>query len=181
MDDATNVSPGEIPSQTATEPACPLWKRLLIGKNPRHTFTRILVTTLALLLLFKYVLMPIKVAGMSMDPSYLDHKVYFANRLAYLFSEPQRGDVVVVEIPGQDRLLKRVVGLPGERVRYDRGRIWINGELLDEPYVRFKDSLGGSRRADQLEDGYYFIAGDNRRNTVFGPVRRAYIVGKVVF
>lgn len=161
--------------------ACPLWKRILIGKNPRRTFTRILVTSLCLLLLFKYVLMPIKVAGMSMDPSFLDHKVYFVNRLAYLWSKPGRGDVVVIEIPGEDRILKRVLGLPGETVRYDRGHVSINGERLDEPYVRFKESMGRARRVEKLEEDYYFVAGDNRRNTVFGAVRLGYIVGKVVF
>jgi signal peptidase I len=112
----------------------------------------------------------IVVKGMSMEPLLQPGRLLVLDRTAYRTSDgagPHRGDVVVfrhVE-PGYDEyLVKRVIGLPGELVRVDTGRVSINGTQLDEPYVRATDDYtyplgGGSVR---VPDGAYFVLGDNR-------------------
>ena len=72
-----------------------------------------------------------------MLPTYHDGQINFLNRLAYLRHEPQRGDVVGIRYSGDSiLLLKRIVGLPGEEVSFDEGKLFINGKPLEEPYVK---------------------------------------------
>jgi signal peptidase I len=140
-----------------------------------------LVLLVAIILcLFRWVLIPIRVSGMSMEPAFKDGKVTVVNHLSYKWSRPKRGDVVAFRYPaGNLVLLKRVVALPGERVRVDDGRVYVNGKLLQEPYLRFHRGLAS--REIQLEDGWYYVIGDNRGISVSAAIPFEWMLGKVMF
>src|SRR5262245_48406077 len=113
------------------QPGKTSWLRtIVIGRNPLRTALRLVVVVVGILLLRAYVLLPIRVDGPSMQPNYREHSINIVNRLAYLRSEPQRGDVVAIRYSGVSRLsgksimlMKRVVGLPGETIE------WVEGKL----------------------------------------------------
>jgi signal peptidase I len=131
------------------------------------------------------------VDGDSMLPNFETDQFIIVSRLSYIIGEPQRGDVVVFHYPeNPDRdFIKRVVGLPGETLSIFGGRVYVNGRLLDEPYidlpyretfctgVRYPDSCTWLLGPDE-----YFVLGDNRNHSKdsedFGPVAREYIVGR---
>ena len=162
----------------------PSWLRtVLIGRNPRRTLARIGVMIVAVLLIRAYALIPITVKGPSMLPTYEERGVNFVNRLAYLHSDPQRGDVVAIRTSGTSIMyMKRVVGLPGETVAFHKGHLLINGKVLDEPYVKL--ACDWERAPVTLGDHQYFVVGDNRsmpeQYHVFGETDRVRIVGKIL-
>jgi signal peptidase I len=130
-------------------------------------------------------LLPIRVDGPSMLPTYRESSVNFVNRLAYLKNEPQRGDVVAVRYSGKSiMLMKRVVGLPGESIEFVAGRIVINGRFLDEPYLKYECDWTVRPEHFQLRDDEYYVVGDNRsmpfEDHKQGAARRERIVGKVL-
>jgi signal peptidase I len=157
------------------------WGRALIGRNPTVTAVRLVLLVVVSLVAFKLVLVPVKVTGRSMEPSYRDGRINFMHLLAYRTREPQRGDVVGIQFEGSRLiLLKRIVALPGERVSVRDGRVYINGESLDEPYARGAD-IPPTREEVLLEPDQYFAIGDNRDDSAYGLVRRNEIQGKVLF
>lgn len=127
---------------------------------------------------------PFRVVGPSMEPTYRSGQTVLVQD--YASTDPQRGDVVIFHPleNSQPSSMKRVVGLPGERVRVDaQGAVTINGAPLHEPYVKTGGNPFGVI-AVTLGPGEYFLLGDNRPNSLdsraFGPIPRANIVGKVV-
>jgi signal peptidase I len=168
------------------EPSRSWWRIVLIGvigRSPRFTVIRILCYVVLAWGVFGYVLRPMRVAGISMEPTYKLNQVNFINRWSYRSSEPQRGDVVAVRMAGESVLyLKRIIGLPGERVVFHRGQVFINGEELPEPYVKNRAPWNDPEM--ELGPDEYFLVGDNRgmaaRDHDHGAVRRSKIVGKVL-
>lgn len=160
------------------------WLRLLtIGRNPRLTLIRAACLAVVALLIFKFVLLPIRVIGGSMEPTYHERGVNVVNTWSYLRSNPQRGDVVGIRFSGRKRmLLKRIVGLPGELIGFRDGRVTLNGEKLDEPYVKFPSDW--NRDPVELGPDEYFAVGDNRSMPMethyFGKAKREKILGKVM-
>lgn len=164
----------------------PQWLRILtFGRNPKWTFIRLALLIISVFIVFKFVLTPpIRVTGISMFPTYHDGQINFINRLAYLRHEPQRGDVVGVRYSGPTvKLIKRVVGLPGEAVSFDDGKLIINGKPMDEPYV--KRPCSWTHKPLQLGPNEYYVVGDNRSmawdDHEHGAANRQRIVGKVLF
>lgn len=116
-----------------------------------------------------------------------------ANRFIYHFQDPERGDVIVFETPpeasrcefglGGETFVKRVVGMPGEMIRGRSGRIYIDGEELEEPYL--DDGVAEERSFPEqtVPDGHYFMLGDNRDQSCdsrdWGPVPRENLIGEV--
>ena len=158
-----------------------MWMKVVFGRNPKRTLVRLICLITVSFVLFRFVLIPIRVSGLSMLPNYNEGKVSVVNHMAYRWKKPQRGDVVAIRIPEEHNivLLKRIVGLPGERVYVDEGRVFINGTPLDEPYARTKDGI--SRNEVKLGPDECFVVGDNRHISVLGPVSERYILGKVLF
>ena len=159
-------------------------RRLVFGQNPRRTSVRIVALAAIAFITFKWLLVPIRTDGPSMQPTYESDALHLLNRLSYAFGKPSRGDVVAIRLAGPSLVIvKRVVGLPGERIAFVGGVLHVNGVPLDEPYV-------GSRRPwDRAETTLgpdeYFVVGDNRGmsqgNHQFGAIRKERILGKVVF
>jgi len=160
------------------------FKRLLLGSNPRRTLRRSLVLAILTYLLFRYVLVPVRLRGLSMEPTFRNGSIHIANTLRYVRRDPQRGDVVVISMTGNHAFyLKRVLGLPGERIAFDAGQLYVNHEARPEPYVPDR----GTWTMPQLTVGRneYFVAGDNRLIPMelhtLGTVNRAKIRGGLLF
>ncbi len=157
---------------------------MVIGDNPGRTLTRIAVLAGICFITFRWVLVPIRTEGSSMLPTYETDRLNLVNRLAYLGEVPHRRDVVAIQMAGPHVLyVKRVIGLPGERVSVVDGIVNINGAALAEPYVKH-------RRPWQVEEvtlgqNEYFVIGDNRGMAAgdhdFGRVDISKILGRVVF
>ena len=130
---------------------------------------------------FQWVLWPVKVMGESMLPTYQDGTRHFINKLAYRWEKPQRGDVVGVWVRPGEIYVKRIVGLPGEKIDFKDGRILINGQPLKEPYTRKLIPDAWEVSPVELGPDFYFVAGDNRAVSVLGHVPAERIIGKVVY
>jgi signal peptidase I len=125
-----------------------------------------------------WVLWFVTISGESMLPNYEDGQPTLINRLAYLSSSPKRGDVVGLRV-GDEFYLKRIVGLPGERIEFRRDTVVVNGQPLQESY-RVRPLLW--RLAPQtLGPNEYYVMGDNRTLSKLGPVRGDRIIGKSLF
>lgn len=135
---------------------------------------------LAAYLIFGHLLTPFRINGHSMEPTYQNGGFNFCWRLRYLYSKPNRGDVVVIRFAGQKvTLLKRVVALENEEVEFLNGKLLINGKELEEPYVRFPYRWNLSAR--RVEADSVYVVGDNRygpmQNHSFGQVSTTRILG----
>jgi len=167
----------------------PAYRRWFFGSNPRKTLLRLCVWLVGVLILFNVLLVPITVVGTSMEPTYENGESNFINRWPYSLHPPRRGDVVAIQVAPKVLFLKRIVGLPGEKVSVDRGRLIINGRRLVEPYAfSWIPGRRGRRIVPltlleglKLEPNEFFVIGDNRPATVFGRIRGSQIVGKTVF
>jgi signal peptidase I len=170
-----------------TSRGAPGWvRRALIGRQPTRTLARIAVLVVLVFLLRQYVIAPIRVIGPSMLPTYQDRGINFVNRLAYLRSDPRRGDVVAIRTSGESILfMKRIVGLPGETVAFHNGRVVVNHAPLQEPYIDFvKFPCDWEVPPLTLEKDQYYVVGDNRTMPdwlhEYGTPHRVRIVGKVL-
>ncbi|MGA3283435.1 MAG: signal peptidase I [Verrucomicrobiota bacterium] len=155
----------------------------MIGRNPKVTLARAAVLVVLCFVIFKFILLHIRVEGISMLPTYQDRSAYFVNRLAYLWHEPRRGDVVSIRLAGIHLMyLKRVIGLPGETVAFVNGLVLIDGQVLDEPYEKLP--CDWNLPPVKLGPDEYFVVGDNRsmpwQDHTFGKVERNRIVGKAI-
>ena len=123
-----------------------------------------------------------RVVGRSMEPSLQNDQYLVIDKLGYRLHEPQRGDIVVFRDPRSDgrKLIKRVMGLPGETIEIRNGQVFVNGQLLDEPYI---DSQGRyTQQPTQVPEDQYFVLGDNRNNSSdshnWGTLPSENVVGK---
>ena len=158
------------------------------ARRELRDWARDLVAALGLaMVIIVFFYQPVKVEGTSMAPLISDQERIFINKFVYRFEPIERGDVVVFWYP-LDRsksFIKRVVGLPGDMVNIREGHVYINGQVLEEPYVppRYEDFSGyGPAR---IPPGQYFVLGDHRISSndsrIFGTVPASYIYGKAVF
>jgi signal peptidase I len=161
-----------------------LTRQLVIGRDPKRTLVRIAVLGVISFVIFGWLLTPIRVRGISMEPTYEDGRLNFVNRAAYSLRGPARGDVVAIRLAGPHVLyVKRVVGLPNERVAILRGVVQIDGMPLREPYVLHRQPWDYAEVT--IGPGEYFVIGDNRAMRVgdhdFGRVDTRRIIGNLVF
>ena len=139
----------------------------------------------AFMIIFLY--QPVRVEGTSMLPNLEDQDRLFINKLAFRVGDVHRGDVVVFQYPRDHSksYIKRIIGLPGDRVAIDHGQVIVNGHPLDEPYVpaRFTDDRSQPEMVIPAHE--YFVMGDHRSissdSREFGPVDRDLIYGKAAF
>ena len=127
----------------------------------------------------------------SMEPTISVGDRFFINKAVYKFSSPQRGDMIVFRTSASDDAalhIRRVIGLPGEKIQISGGRILINGEVYKEGRdFPMMTNPGLAATTITLESGQYFVLGDNRNNSEdsryadIGTVSRRYILGKIWF
>ena len=156
--------------------------------HPGRSFLHELIET-ALLIAAIYAFVNLATArfvvdGNSMLPNFNTDQFIIVSRLSYIVGEPQRGDVVVFHYPLQsDRdFIKRVIGLPGETVTILEGRTYIDGKLIEEPYIQNFCRAKSCDGEWTVGPDQVFVLGDNRGSSKdsqdFGPVDRKYIVGR---
>jgi len=150
-------------------------KRLRIWRDELVAWLRTLTSAAVYTtLIVTFVFQVARVEGVSMAPTLADQDRLVVNKLVYLYSAPQRGDVVMLYYPEDPdkSFVKRVVAEPGDQLRIVDGRVFVNDAALP-------DDFGPST----IPRGYYFVMGDHRNNSSdsrsWGPVPKKYIVGKV--
>ncbi len=151
---------------------------------------KVAVIALVIILPVRYFVMkPFYVNGASMEPNYFDHEYLIIDEISYRFNSPARGEVVVFHYPmdPSQYFIKRIIGLPGDKVTVKDGRVLVynqaqpEGAVLDEPYLTTGMETVGSADAT-LGANEYFVLGDNRRASLdsrrFGPIKKENIIGR---
>ncbi len=160
----------------------------LLLRNEIRVWTRDLLIAIGLaLVIIVFLYQPVKVEGTSMAPLLSDQERIFINKFVYRFEDIHRGDVVVFWYP-LDRsksFIKRVIGLPGETVDIRHGLLYVNGQLIPEPYVPPQYTDVTDFGPVRVPKDSYFVMGDHRISSndsrVFGPVASQFIYGRAVF
>jgi len=182
--------PAEGRTQDPTEtPALQVPEGTGVRSWARDLVISVLVSVFIILFLYQ----PVRVEGTSMLPMLEDQDRLFINKFAYsrlgslVGDQIHRGDVVVFLYPHDHTksYIKRVIALPGDRLRIDHGMVWVNGEALKESYVPFKYQDDRSQPEMTIPDKEYFMMGDHRSissdSRDFGPVDRDLIYGRAAF
>lgn len=173
-----SVQPNTLPS---TKDARPKLKR-------RGLLREILETVLLVAAIYALVNLATArfiVDGASMQPNFATGQFLIVSRVNYLFSEPEYGDIIVFHEPRreEDDYIKRVIGLPGDTIEIREAQVYVNGGLIDEPYINNTKTCFGDC-AWTLTGDEYFVMGDNRQHSsdsrAFGPVERRLIVGEAL-
>jgi signal peptidase I len=159
-----------------------------VGKSvARSLLWDMVVAVLVSGFIIMFLYQPVRVEGTSMLPMLEDQDRLFVSKLAYRVGEIHRGDVVVFQYPRDHSksYIKRVIALPGDRLRIDQGQVFVNGKEVTEAYVppRFEDSRSVGETV--LPANEYWVMGDHRSissdSRDFGPVDRELIYGKAAF
>jgi signal peptidase I len=151
------------------------WKRL--GIDTLQT----IVMAIILFVVINTVSARVRVDGISMLPTLENGEFILVNRISYRWSEIQRGDIIVFDFPlnMQEELIKRVIGIPGDHVLVINGQVFVNNQLLNEPYISQAPIYSGEWT---VQDGFLFVLGDNRNNSNdskdWGPLPIENVVGK---
>jgi len=175
-----------------TEPTQPAANPEPSRPNPAATHLRlwvrdVLISVAASFMIITFLYQPVRVEGTSMQPQLRDQDRLFINKFVYRFERISRGDVVVFHYPRdpEKSYIKRVIALPGDSLRIDAGRVYVNGERIAEDYVphTYRDSR--SMPEIVIPSDHYFVMGDHRSissdSRDFGPVTRDLIYGKAAF
>ncbi|MFQ6059279.1 MAG: signal peptidase I [Anaerolineae bacterium] len=152
-------------------------------KSLVHEAFETIILTLLIFLLIRVVVQNFRIEGSSMEPNLHAGQYLIINKFAYRWLHPpQRGDIIVFEYPRAPNrdFIKRVIGLPGEKVEIRQGRVYINDQPLEEPYL---SRLGTYSWGPQVVgEDEYFVLGDNRNNSsdshTWGMLPKGNIVGK---
>lgn len=165
-------------------------------KKIGHVFLDFIQTTVVALSIFViaylFLVQPHQVKGSSMIPNFIDQEYILTDKISYRFHEPQREDVIIFTAPNNPEYeyIKRIIGLPGERIKIERGVIFINNEQLTEDYLpdSFQTLSGRFLKEGQtysIPDNQYFVIGDNRNHSSdsreWGSVPRSNIIGRAWF
>lgn len=112
-----------------------------------------------------FIIVNARVTSGSMENTIMTGDRVLGLRFSYWFSEPQQGDIVIFKYPDNEtqNYIKRIIGLPGDRVEIVEGLVYVNGELLNEPYLW--ETPRGSFGPYEVPEGHYFMLGDNRNNS----------------
>ena len=161
------------------------------GRGILTEVAEVAVLALALYLVINFAIQTVHVIGLSMYPTVNDQDYLIATKIDYRLHSPQRGDIVIMRDPydSSKDFIKRVVGVPGDRILIRGGQTYVNGRLVQESYINPAEPwtqdadwpLGQSDNPDGvlLASDEYFVMGDNRNHSsdsrFFGPVHRSQI------
>ena len=145
-------------------------------------------------LLYLFVAQPNEVKGTSMFPNFKDKEYLLTEKISYQVGKPERGDVVIFKAPSSEpcaadecEYIKRVIGVPGDRVMVSKGDVYLNGQKLAQDFLpEMVYTSSGDYMQEGVErvvpDGQYLCFGDNRPNSrdsrEFGPISEDLIIGK---
>lgn len=164
------------------------------AKNEAWEWAKALLIALALVFVIRwFIFAPFIVDGQSMEPNFDNGERIIVNKILYSIREPKRGEVLVFHAPAGKDYIKRVIALPGETVKVQGDQVYVNGQLLDEPYL--KEAMDKAHQAGKnynntsypetkVPEGTIFVMGDNRSNSSdsrraeVGPVPFEKVVGR---
>ncbi len=167
------------------------------GKSPSvgsfvWELARVVIVAFAIMLVFRlFIAEPFIVSGSSMVPNFHNREYLIVNKITYRLHSPERGDVIVFKYPKDTSqyFIKRVIGLPSEKVQIKDGRVLVfngqhpDGLLLDEPFLSNDNVTFGRTDITTLGSDEYFVLGDNRQassdSRVWGIMPKNDLVGKV--
>ncbi|MFK7695859.1 signal peptidase I [Paenibacillus sp. HJGM_3] len=192
------ASPSLAASTTPDEPRETTEKTVIhtknSAKNEAWEWAKALLIALGLVFVIRwFIFAPFIVDGQSMEPNFENGERIIVNKILYSVREPKRGEVLVFHATEEKDFIKRVIALPGETVRVQGDKVYVNGELLDEPYL--KEAVDKAHAAGRnynntdfpetkIPEGSVFVMGDNRPNSTdsrfktVGPVDLEKVVGR---
>jgi signal peptidase I len=149
----------------------------------------IVVFLAVLVMIYLFLFSPQEINGASMEPSFFNAELIITNKFVYKITPPKRGDVVIFKSPKNKDIdyIKRIIGLPGDKVKLMNNAYYVNSVKLDEPYLRPKTQISGGTFLKEGSEitvpaGYYFVSGDNRPHSSdsreFGPIPLEDFIGK---
>lgn len=156
----------------------------------REIFEIILIAILVVIGVRQFLVQPFLVSGSSMEPNFQNGDYILINELSFKFRQPERGEVIVFKYPGDEKtyFIKRIIGLPGEKVVVKDGTVtiynsqYLNGLKINESYLPANLKTIGDREI-QLASDQYFVMGDNRNASFdsrqWGPLKSSEIIGTV--
>jgi len=169
------------PGEPRSQPDSGSW----VGAMLRDMVGTIVPAIVIALLIHLFLAQATRVYGQSMEPNFHTNERLVIEKISYHLHGPRRGDVVVLRDPAgsPELLIKRVVGLPGERVTLADGRVYVDGTPTDEPYL--DQPTNGSGRSWVVPPFHVFVMGDNRSasrdSRIFGAVPMEELVGRALF
>lgn len=147
-----------------------------------------------------FIIIPIEVEGPSMSPTLVDQDYLIVEKLSYQLSNPNRFDIIVFHATEERDYIKRIIGLPGETVEYKEDQLYVNNQLVEEPFLAdqlsenqlnfpftndFNLAEGIPGRHQEIPEGYYLVLGDNRQNStdsrMIGLISEEDIIGRARF
>jgi len=155
------------------------------GSALREMVETILLTLLIYVLIRTFLIENYRVVGHSMVPTLADKQFLVVNKLDYRLRDPRRGEIIVFFDPrdGDRKLIKRIVGLPGETIEIHNGQVLVNGQALDEPYIQNRGLY--SESPTLVPEDHVYVLGDNRSNSSdshnWGTLPEDKIVGRAWF
>jgi len=185
MQDSSHDSHSVTPDKSPREHVSPAWGMLRVVREVLETMVPAVIIALFINLLLAQAT---RVYGQSMEPNLHTNQRLVVEKVSYNrwwpIRGPQRGDVVVFRVnPNADLLIKRVIGLPGDRVEIHDGQVLINGQVLDEPYLT-QPTFGDYGPID-VPPLHIFVLGDNRGfsndSRAFGPLPLDSVIGRAWF
>lgn len=156
-------------------------------------FIETIVVSLAIFaIVYIFLFQPHQVDGRSMEPNFQNGEYILTDKMSYRLHEPKRGDVIVFHSPQDERVdfIKRIIGVPGDRVEVRDGHTYLNDVMLEENYINDPGQVQNGRFMHEgvvvdVPDGEYIVMGDNRLHSSdsreWGFVTRAEIVGRAFF
>jgi signal peptidase I len=154
-----------------------------LGRWARDLLISLAISAFIIIFLYQ----PVKVEGTSMLPGLADQERIFINKFVYRFENITRGDIVVFRYPRDPSksYIKRVVAVPGDRIRIEDGRVYVNSRPLSEKYIPEQYEDWRSYPESTVPAHHFFVLGDHRNlsndSRDFGPVDENFIYGKAVF
>lgn len=143
--------------------------------------TPYIIITVVVILVRTFIVSPVRVDGVSMDPTLKNNEYLLLNKFDQVYD---RFDIVVLKF-NNEKLVKRIIGLPGETVEYNNNKLYINGEEIEEKFISADTNNFSLSRLgyDKIPAGYYFVVGDNRDESkdsrIIGLINKKDIEGTI--
>lgn len=173
-----NNFPEMVPDQDKTQPVRhqrPVWLTLL------WEILQTLIMAVLLYFLIDTVVGRVRVENISMQPTLHEGQFILVNKLAYRLGNYERGDIIIFHHDATEDYIKRVIGLPGDKIEVQAGHVYVNGEMLTETYIAAEPQYTG---AWQVPAGQIFVLGDNRNQSSdshqWGFVPESTVVGRAL-